>query len=215
MELHSTVELAGMFRMKKKGATLLLKALGVPTFALGVHEYFSIYTLEQALFMVTELGGPGFAAPASLRKSVVLPVEEHKARSNDPNVNVGKRKRQKYHDDVTTIQEWFKRQGKDPKDIKITSDVLKRMKMASEARMKKVGHNLTALLSGKGKKIDTNIGEIRRRPSREATPEHRRDAGSDEGKTPVVHEPGPPGGTPGEVGVGDVRRDRTPGATGS
>jgi len=185
VELHTTVELSAEFQITVKNAESMLRKLGVPTFSVGEHQFFSIHTLEQAMFISTELGAPGFASPGSKRKQITLPHQK----SRNPHVP--------YHTDVTDIRDWYKKTGQ---TLKPDVALLKRMKMATEARMAKVGVNLKHLLQeGSVGKITSKVGQRLR-----AGPEtsHQRNVPGREESPAILRQSGILGEAPEHPGVG-------------
>jgi hypothetical protein len=65
VHLFSVKHLAKLLHCSVNAATRTLAALQVPTVALSDYRYFNLITLEEAMFAVLDLGGPGFVAPGA------------------------------------------------------------------------------------------------------------------------------------------------------
>ncbi len=55
-------------QMDRKGALKLFRLMGVPLFYIGKSAYYSEFTLEKAIYVITRPGASGFASPGSSRK---------------------------------------------------------------------------------------------------------------------------------------------------
>ncbi len=56
------------FVMERKTALKFFRAMNVPLLHVGQCAYYSEYTLEKAIYVITRPGGLGFAAPGSTKK---------------------------------------------------------------------------------------------------------------------------------------------------
>jgi len=190
VELHTTVELGGEFQMSTRLAEALLRKLGVPTFSMGIYQYFSIHTLEQAMFAITELGAPGFAAPGSKRKHVTLPHQRHKKTKGV------------YHKEVTDIREWYEETGR---KLKPEVGLLRRMELAARARMARVDANVKHLL--RETRVDKLTGKIKGGLGSGTAAGNQPDVPGAKESPPDVRKPSLPGPTSGPLRLGTVRRD--------
>jgi len=55
--VHTVTE---RFGVNKKSVAHWLAELGVPTICIGNQEYFNLYSLKRAIYLVTQVGAPGF-----------------------------------------------------------------------------------------------------------------------------------------------------------
>jgi len=75
---------AHVFGMKMPGCIAMLRHLKVPTIHVGQDAFVLVTALEEALYTMGELGGPGFMAPASKRKHQAQSVKINPAKELDP-----------------------------------------------------------------------------------------------------------------------------------
>ena len=66
-DLREVAALASWFDIKYGEAVKVLNALGVPLLTFGDRDYFNVNALEEAIFILSELGAPGFQLRDSRR----------------------------------------------------------------------------------------------------------------------------------------------------
>ena len=70
VHLVPTRTITERFGVPKTSVTRWLVDLGIPTIAVGDQEYFNMYALKRAIYLVTQVGAPGFLCIGSkLRRS--------------------------------------------------------------------------------------------------------------------------------------------------
>jgi len=164
VELHTVETLAEVLGLSIRKVLYMLRDMGVPLFHIGDYRFFSIYSLEKAIFMCTEVGAPGYAGPGSRLRKHQLPRERHELRKGKISA--------RYHTEVRSLKEWF-----GDKPVEVNEAVERRMEKAAKARLAAIGSNVNKLLKMGGPsnsyvRVADYSRDHDRDRSRRGTPEH-------------------------------------------